>query len=331
MSTQVQIQGNVEATQEARTLVSRVLDINTTDNRLAVHNGSTPGGIPHVTYRDYQNNEFTYAIATGTNAIAISLSKAPTGYIQGQEFIVKPVANNTGAVTLNVNSLGAKNVYKDDGDGTLVALEVDDLKSGIPVKLIYDGTQFVLFQGGGGTGKGALILLSEVSLNNDSQVVFNSSILDGTYSKYVVDYMDIEVPDGTFLYFQTSDDNGSTWETNLYQAHYVVFNNIGPAVTAYNSGTVTSGYLSASAIGTSGAGEPGISGTLEMIKPHDTDGLYRLWPARSYYTVTDGNLTSVQGSIYMGNSVTANGCNAIRFYASSGNMASGIIKIYGVL
>ena len=73
MATQVQIRGAAQATQEARTLVSRELDVNTTDNRISIHNGSFSGGIRHVNMYDQQNNEF--------NCLFICLSLVLSGKI----------------------------------------------------------------------------------------------------------------------------------------------------------------------------------------------------------------------------------------------------------
>jgi len=146
MPTQVQIRGAAQATQEARTLVSRVLDVNVTDSRLSVHDGSTTGGIPHVTCYDNQNNEFSYATTSGTNALTATLNKAPTAYTAGQVFWLKIGATNTSTATLNINSLGAKSIKK-ILNGTLSNIEAGDLISGQVVGFAYDGVQFQI-QGG---------------------------------------------------------------------------------------------------------------------------------------------------------------------------------------
>lgn len=151
MPTQVQIRGAVEATQEARTLVSRELDVNTTDTRLAVHNGSTAGGIRHLNSFDSQNQEFTFANATGTNALTITLAVAPTSYQNGQRFVFKTANTNTGSVTLNVNSLGAQTLKKIEG-GALVNLVSGDLIAGQVVIVVYDGTDFQIIAGAGSSG-----------------------------------------------------------------------------------------------------------------------------------------------------------------------------------
>lgn len=73
----------------------------------------------------------------GTNTITASPAKSAAGYITGQTFIFTPANTNTGATTLNVSSLGAKNVFNDN-----VACVGGELKAGVPVAVMYDGTQF---------------------------------------------------------------------------------------------------------------------------------------------------------------------------------------------
>lgn len=143
MATQVQIRGASQATQEARTLVQRELDVNTTDGRICVHDGARAGGIRHVNMFDQQNSEFNYASASGTNAITASMRVAPTSYIAGQVFWLKIANTNTGAVTVNINSLGAKTLQK-VLSGTLTNLSSGDLISGQTVSIVYDGTNFQL-------------------------------------------------------------------------------------------------------------------------------------------------------------------------------------------
>lgn len=75
---------------------------------------------------------------SGTDTITGSLSPALTAYAAGQMFWFVSAGANTGAVTLNVNSLGAKNVTR-DGSTALVA---NDIASGEVVVVVYDGTRF---------------------------------------------------------------------------------------------------------------------------------------------------------------------------------------------
>jgi hypothetical protein len=74
--------------------------------------------------------------AAGTNTITGSSSPAPT-LAAGQKYLLVPAGTNTGATTLNLNSVGAKNIFA--GNSALVGGE---LHANIPVLLEYDGTQF---------------------------------------------------------------------------------------------------------------------------------------------------------------------------------------------
>ena len=81
--------------------------------------------------------------AGGTaNALTISLNPPLAAYAAGQEFrFISGAAANTGAVTLNINSLGAVAVNK--GDGT-VALSAGNLPASAIVTVTHDGTRFRL-------------------------------------------------------------------------------------------------------------------------------------------------------------------------------------------
>lgn len=78
------------------------------------------------------------ASISGTDTITGSLSPALTAYAAGQMFYFVAAGDNTGAVTLNINSLGAKSITK-FGSTALLAGEI---KSGQTVVIVYDGTRF---------------------------------------------------------------------------------------------------------------------------------------------------------------------------------------------
>jgi hypothetical protein len=85
---------------------------------------------------------------SGTDTITGSLTPSLAAYAAGQMFYFVAAGDNTGAVTLNINSLGAKNVTK---NGT-TALSAGDIKSGQTVAVIYDGTRFQVVGGAGLAG-----------------------------------------------------------------------------------------------------------------------------------------------------------------------------------
>lgn len=107
--------------------------------------GTTAGG---TSARLFQNPSTIRAklLNTGVadtgsaNAVAIAPSPAITAYAAYQEFTFKAAASNTGATTINVNSLGTKNIYK---NGTS-ALTGGEIVTGGIYTVVYDGTQFQL-------------------------------------------------------------------------------------------------------------------------------------------------------------------------------------------
>jgi len=82
-----------------------------------------------------------YAADTGSaNACAIALVPVLSAYIVGMPVWFKSANTNTGAATLNINSLGAVQIKK-NGNKDLVA---GDLLAGMIVGVVYDGTNFQL-------------------------------------------------------------------------------------------------------------------------------------------------------------------------------------------
>src|SRR6266481_5162705 len=61
--------------------------------------------------RDWNKKGPVYTSA-GTNTITLTLATAPASYVQGEVISFIAGGANTGATTLNVNSLGAKNITK---------------------------------------------------------------------------------------------------------------------------------------------------------------------------------------------------------------------------
>lgn len=113
-------------------------------------------------YRNRTNNVSDYAADGGsTDAYAITLTPAPTTYATGMTVKFKANTANTGAATLNVNSLGVKTIKKyvnqDLSDG--------DIRANQFVTVIYDGTNFQMISQGAVTRK-VVSTTTEVSITN---------------------------------------------------------------------------------------------------------------------------------------------------------------------
>lgn len=98
-------------------------------------------GNKYVTQTGLQKNSEKYAADAGaSDTYAITLSPVPTSYATGMQVIFKANTVNTGAATLNVNSLGAKTIVKN----VSTTLEDGDIQASQICTVVYDGTNFVL-------------------------------------------------------------------------------------------------------------------------------------------------------------------------------------------
>ena len=88
-----------------------------------------------------QDNTFQYLTSVaGTNVITATAPVGMTAYATGQRFTFIAAGANTGATTLNLNSIGAKAITK-NGTTPLIA---SDIALGQAIEVVYDGTQFQL-------------------------------------------------------------------------------------------------------------------------------------------------------------------------------------------
>lgn len=97
----------------------------------------------YATVRQVQLRQFQWLTGMGGTGDAITGGTTPaltSSYTIGQVVRFFPTAVNTGAVTLNVNSVGAVAVTKCGG----IALNAGDIQSGTVVSCIYNGTSWDL-------------------------------------------------------------------------------------------------------------------------------------------------------------------------------------------
>jgi hypothetical protein len=88
-----------------------------------------------------QDGSLTYLTSvSGADTITAVGAVGMTAYAAGQQFTFVSAGANTGAATLNINSIGAKAITK---NGT-TALAAGDIASGAVAEVVYDGTQFQL-------------------------------------------------------------------------------------------------------------------------------------------------------------------------------------------
>lgn len=86
------------------------------------------------------DGSIAYCADAGANdTYACTLSPVPAGYVTGARYRFKANTANTGAATINFNTLGAKTIKKVAG-GITTDLDDNDIRVGQVVELAYDGT-----------------------------------------------------------------------------------------------------------------------------------------------------------------------------------------------
>lgn len=136
-----------------------------------INNAADPTSLQDVATKNYadgiktniqagvQNTAYDYAADTGAaNAFVVTLSPVPT-LTTGLYVAFKAANANSGASTLNVNSLGAKTIKKTGGATDLAN---GDISIGQLVVVMYDGTNFQMVStpGTAGSGGGGTTTLS---------------------------------------------------------------------------------------------------------------------------------------------------------------------------
>lgn len=105
---------------------------------------ATDGAVDQNTVtRKMQDAASISGTASGTNTYTVALSPALDAYRTGQTFEILFTNANTGAATLNINSLGAKSIKKN----VSTALVTGDIAAGQILSLSYDGTNFQIIGG----------------------------------------------------------------------------------------------------------------------------------------------------------------------------------------
>lgn len=166
------------------------------------------------------------------------------------------------------------------------------------------------------------VLISTATASSSATIDFTG--IDSTYSRYVVTINDyFPATDATDLYMRTSA-NGSTYDSGA--SDYVYYKNLfvdtSGAISVVTAAQVTLAVDHASYGIGSGSGE-GLHGVVNLINPSGT-------AIRHFDSFMFSKDAYFYQQINHGVRNTASAIQAVRFLSSSGNIASGVFKLYGV-
>jgi hypothetical protein len=307
-------------------------------------NSTAPGTIPEISQS--QISGFPAVADTGTaNAYAVATSPA-FGLVKGA-FISFIAGNaNTGASTLSLNG-GTAVAIKANGNTT--ALPSGAITAGQVVDVTYDGTvwQMVVpvgitltttgssgastLSGGvlnipvytsGGSGSG-LILLEEHTASNSSSLSFTSSFTS-TYDCYLIKFVNlVPVTNSSDIAIRFSTNGGSSYDSgsNYNQIYWLQRTGTNSGGEANN----TSFSISVGGVSSTGS-NGGACADMEVYNPLSATAFKQARAKGMYYYATGSQYVLIDwANAYL--STTA--VNAFQVITSSGNIASGTVRVYG--
>ena len=180
-----------------------------------------------------------------------------------------------------------------------------------------------------GLSGGAMNLISTQTASGSSTISFTSGI-DSTYDEYVFKFINIHpATDNTKLTFNGSIDSGSNYnvtKTSTAFYSYHAENDGGQGLGYYSSEDLAQGTGFQPLIVASGnANDECGSGYLHLFNPSSTTFVKHF--------ISRGNAYSGDYSqeVYVGGYMnTTSAIDAVQFKMSSGNIDSGVIKLYGI-
>jgi hypothetical protein len=152
------------------------LALNYEDEKLFFKNaGGTVKVLAASNFVDQTGAAVWLTSVSGTNTITATATPVPAAYVAGMSFRFVAANSNTGAVTINIDSLGAKAITKNGS----TPLGADDILAGAAVTIIYDGTEFQLSAGAGAGNSGAngVMLINKTEVTADYTLPAGSNAL----------------------------------------------------------------------------------------------------------------------------------------------------------
>ena len=146
--------------------------------------------VENITTGDSNASIGVYSVTDNTNTNGYVGTVAGLTYFGGLKVNLTTSNTNTGASTLNINSLGATSIKIRQSDGTKVDLPASSI-SGI-AQLEYDGTDFVLINGKSSERTDTLTVTSSIFSTatgmdtSDANIDVNSTVVEGNVGDLIL-------------------------------------------------------------------------------------------------------------------------------------------------
>ncbi len=181
-----------------------------------------------------------------------------------------------------------------------------------------------------GVGGGSMNLISTQTASSSSTVSFTSGI-DSTYKEYIFKFYDIHpATDNTYLTFQADTGTNTNYNQTITSSFFKSLHNESGGTSALSYDTSSDLAQSTSfqhlSRNVGNDNDQSIAGTLHIFDPSNTTFVKHFIATTNVYTSDDYSIASFVAGYF--NTTTA--LTRFQFKMESGNIDSGIIKLYGI-
>jgi hypothetical protein len=175
-----------------------------------------------------------------------------------------------------------------------------------------------------------LVLLSTQTASASANISFTTG-LNSTYDEYIFSFINVRpATDNADFHFNLSTDSGSNYNVTKTTTWFTAYHDEAGTASSleYNAGVdlAQSTAFQRVTLDTGNGADESLSGTLTLFNPSSTTYVKHFMSNTNSY---DGGNYSLN-AFMAGYGNTTSAINAVQFKFDSGNIADGIIKLYGV-
>ena len=179
---------------------------------------------------------------------------------------------------------------------------------------------------------GNLKLISTTTISSSTTTVNITSGIDSTYKEYIFKFINIHPASDTVNFsFQASTNGGSSFGTTVTTTFFLAYHtedDSGTALQYYANRDLAQSTSEQQIVTIGNANDDSGSGTLHLFDPSNTTFVKHFMSRMVAPTGEDTE--NCKDTFVAGYFNTTSAIDAIQFSMSSGNIDSGVIKLYGV-
>lgn len=258
------------------------------------------------------NQSANYLVDTSSSDITLNTIN---GLVSGEK-IVLGISDDSNTLTL---TNGIDNIINPSGSN-IVLSNIND-----KVELISDGTNSIIISSNNSNDNPLKLLETKIA-SSSSSLDFISQINDA-FSKYIFEFNNILPAADAPFHAQLSINGGSSYIATNYYGVFSVMTNVDGIASVTGSTTLIDLSYNTASWYVESTSTKGYNGKLTLDNP-SSSASHKTVDIEGRYMNASGNYTKQEGAQIQNG--TSSPVNAIKFYFTGQNIASGTINMYGL-